>query len=104
MHIGIGSHRVLGITQVPDVDAWVAVVVIGDSELGRDLWVPGHLEVALLRCWCLSSLAEEIIADRCTRRLSEVEDRSVNLEVPNDNLAVLTTTSQDVRHDPVPCQ
>ena len=37
-----GRHRVVSLAQVPDVHAWILVVVVGHNELSGQLRVPHH--------------------------------------------------------------
>lgn len=47
--VGVLHDWVLGISEVPDVEAWVLVIVICNHELSGDLRVPHHLDLFALR-------------------------------------------------------
>lgn len=40
MHILEGCHRIIRISEVPDIEVWVLVIIIGHQELSGDLRVP----------------------------------------------------------------
>lgn len=99
-----GSYRVVWLPEIPDVDRRVQVIIVGDNELGGDLWVPHHLR--LLTWEVLATqlvLGSKVVVDSCCARwLGEREDGLVDLQVPDHDLAVFTRARQDVRDDSVP--
>lgn len=57
-----GSHWVVRAPQIPNVDRGVLVIVVGNHELGGNLWVPHHLGFLRWRCRSLLLvLATEVI-------------------------------------------
>ncbi len=36
------SNRVVSLSQVPNIEAWILIVIVGDYELGGQIWVPHH--------------------------------------------------------------
>ena len=68
------SHRVGSLAQVPHIEAWILIVIIGNYELCRLLRVPHHAGSlhsvgALLLAWIT-----EVGLGRSRLRLSELED------------------------------
>lgn len=106
-----GGHWVLGVSEIPDLERGVLIVIIGNEELGWDLWVPNHAGLSahwLLRLGLGSLVVSKVVEVvlllliLVLTRLREREDALADLQVPHHDLPVLTRTSQNVRHDPVP--
>ena len=64
MDVVEGGDWVARITEVPNVDGGILVIVIGDDELGRDLGIPHHLRL-LWRWWLRGVLAAEVVVHAC---------------------------------------
>jgi hypothetical protein len=47
---------ILGVSQVPNIETWVSVVIVGDHKLGWYKWVPHHLSFFGLNCFALRVL------------------------------------------------
>lgn len=103
MNIIEGGNWVVRITKIPNVNGWVLVVIVGDDELRGDLWVPHHLRLPHGLSLILVLLAEVVLGTtRVAGWLREVENRFVNLEIPDDDLPVFTGTCENVWDNSVP--
>ena len=111
MKIRISSNWVLRVSQVPNVEGRVLVIIIGNQELSWDLRVPNYvgLSESRLRFWhtfrpfvVSEVVILVILLELILSWLSEGEDRLTNLQVPHNDLTILTGTCQNVRDYPVP--
>lgn len=93
------------VPKVPNVDALVLVVIVGDHKLGRNHRVPNYLSFhgtsALV---ALASLSAEIVILACGRLfwLGELENRLAGFQIPHDDFTVFRGASQNVLDDAVP--
>ena len=97
-----GRNWIVGLSQIPNVEAWILIIVITDYKLSRNLRVPHHTCLfralrLLLLIWII-----EIALSSAGIWLLELEDGLGSLQIPNHNLAVLTGTSQNVWHNSIP--
>jgi len=63
MDVAVSGNWILRVSQVPNVDRWVAIVVVSHDELSRDLWIPGHLDLPLLDWSVLLLLAKVVVTN-----------------------------------------
>ena len=104
MHIIKCSDRVSRITQIPNIDWWIIIIITCHSKLCRYQWVPHNLSL-FRRTWGLIIviLPEIIIhTNGLWTWLCKIEYWFVYLEVPNNNFTVFTSTCKDVLHNSVP--
>ena len=101
MKIRISSNWVLRVSQVPNVEGRVLVIIIGNQELSWDLGVPNYvgLSESRLRFWhtfrpfvVSEVVILVILLELILSWLSEGEDRLTNLQVPHNDLTILTGT------------
>jgi hypothetical protein len=101
-----GCCRVLRIPQIPDVEAWVHVIIIGDNELRGNDRVPHHLSLFGFDGFLPHRLIKEVIVGVLTSRavigLVELENRLGLPEIPDHNFAIFRSGGQDMRYDAVP--
>ena len=107
MEVGVSCHWVLWIAQVPHVERGILIIIVGNQELGGDFRVPYDVSLSkprllAFRAFIVGIVVEVVVLRLVLARLSEVKDRLADLEVPHDDLAVLTGASQDVRNNAVP--
>ena len=98
------SHWVVRVSEIPNADRRILVVVTCYHKLSRNLWVPHHLSLFWLSWLVLLLIVSEVVVHPSWRgwRLSESKDWLVHFKIPHDNFSVFTCTCQDVRHNPVP--
>ncbi len=36
------SNWVICLSQVPNIEAWILIIIVGNDELGSQIWVPHH--------------------------------------------------------------
>jgi hypothetical protein len=114
MKICKGGHRILGVSQIPHIERWALVVVVGNQKLSGDFRIPNdigftknRLRSLLLAFWPLSvaEVVRVIVLLRLVNslgRLCKVEDGFAHLEVPYHDFTIFTCTGQDVRDHSVP--
>ena len=97
-----GRDGIVGFSQIPDIEAWVLIIIIGNHELSRDLWIPHHTCLfGTLRLLLLVGVIEVGLSSAGIWLL-ELEDGLGRLQVPDYNLSILRGTSENVRHNSVP--
>jgi hypothetical protein len=52
----VSGQGVVRVSEVPDIDRWIGVVVIRNHELSWDFWIPHHLGFFGLNCLLFTSL------------------------------------------------
>ena len=103
--VGVGGNRILGVPQVPNVDALVLVIIVSDDELGWNHRIPDDLS---LHCssalFTLASLGAEVVilAGRGLFWLGELENRFAGFQIPHDDFAVFGGAGQNVLNDTIP--
>ena len=100
-----GCHWVLRVSQVPDVEAGIAVVIRCNNELSGDNRVPNDLRLFGLNLGfgCIRLPSVEVVILRGTLLgLGELENRLGLLQVPNHNLSIFARTCKNMRHHSIP--
>lgn len=114
MEVCESSDRILRVSQIPHIKRRALAVIVGNQELSRDLGVPNDVSLSqnwlrglllTLRSLPITKIVRVIVLLRLVNGLGwlcEVEDSLAHLQVPDNNLAVLTGTGKDVGDNSIP--
>ena len=102
MNILESGYRVVSFTQIPNIEARVLIVIVGDHKLGCQVRVPHHASPFGLHLIFILVLVVKVIRRLRRLRLCELEDWLGGLEVPDNDFAILTCAWKDVGHNSVP--
>ena len=94
-------NGVVSLAQVPDIEAWVLIIIISHDKLRGQFRAP-HNTSSLGTNICLLRRVVKHLTPCSRLWLSELEDGARCFEVPDHNLAILASTGQNVRNNPVP--
>ena len=103
MDVRKSCNRIVWVTQVPHIDDWILVVIIGDHKLQWNLRVPKHLGFFGGRHGGLLFVLIKVAQVwHALTRLHKLENWLWLLQVPNNNFSIFACTCQNMWDNSIP--
>jgi hypothetical protein len=99
---------ILWISEIPNIEPWVSIVIIGDNKLSWYHRIPHHLglfQLYRLSFWLVRLRIEVVVLWNLVLTLvwlHKLENRFALLQVPNNNFSIFRSTCQNMRHNSIP--